>query len=369
MRIFISLFLLLMGCSVEQLQSLEVSHQFSDAYIRQNRGKVQYNVPEVYELMHIAIALTPAGRRDCLLQRDTPYYRAVMAHFNMYRNHPLVTQVEKLLTANRNNYADMSDAVGYLFDGDRIVFGGVYRRHPLHTSAKFADYRALAEDFARVTTFRAFFRDQQPYYLATLSNYQQVVPITRMRAWLESQFPTRYDSYQLNLSPLMGCFHYTDNGRDNGFAETRMFVPLPGTNPGKSPVVYAAGQCRMVFTEIDHNYVNHVTSRYAKDLDDAMHDWRDWNTGQQGYKSNELTFNEYMTWAVFTLYVFDTTTPAEFAQIQADPNVWVDPFMSNRGFKRFSAFNDELLIRYKARKSGQTVTDLYPAMLDWMSKQ
>ena len=75
-----------------------------------------------------------------------------------------------------------------------------------------------------------------------------------------------------------------------------------------------------------------------------------------------------MTWGAFTLYMYDRSTPDEFAQIQTDRN-WVVPFMVNRGFPKFPAFNAELLRLYKARKPGESVADLYPAVLNWVASQ
>lgn len=365
----VTILLLLTGCSLDKLADLQINHEFSGTYVAENRGKVQYNTPEVYELMHVVLALTPTGRRDCLLQRDTPYHRAVIAHFDVYRNHPLVAEIEKLIAADRWNYTTLGDAAGYEFKDDRIVFGGVYRKIAVHPEAKFADYHPLAEDFARVSGFQAFFKTNQIQYQPALAHYRQQVPVARMWAWLETQFPDRYDSYQLNLSLLMGCFHFTNSGQDNDFAETRMFVPLPNLPARPLTVVESTALNRMVFTEIDHNYVNPVTTRHNKQLDKAMKNWRDWNSGSGGYESKFLTFNEYMTWAVFTLYVYDTTTPEVFAQIRADKTEWVDSFMVNRGFKRFPAFNAHLLSLYKARKPNQTIVDLYPDVLDWMVNQ
>jgi hypothetical protein len=367
----ITLFLLLflVSCSGEELESLGVPSHFSAEYQQANRGKVQYQTPEVYELIQVAIALTPTGRRDCLTERNTAYYRAVMTHFDKFQKHPLVTQLETWLADNRWSYTSFEDAATYEFEGERIVAGGIYSKHPLHPDRKFADYRALAEDFARVTGFRAFYQGQQPLYQAALNQYRQSIPITGMWEWLEKQFPDRYDSYQLNLSPLMGCFHFTNNREGDGFRQTRMFVPLTAVRTTAPTLIEQVGLNRMVFTEIDHNYVNAMTSQYAKDLNKAMKNWRDWNDGRGGYESRSLTFNEYMTWAVFTLYVYDTTTPEVFAQIRADKTEWVDTFMPNRGFRRFPAFNAQLLSLYQTRKPGQTVADLYPAMLNWVANQ
>ncbi len=369
MRHLLVFFLLLTGCSLDKLAELQTDHQFSDAYVAENRGKARYETPEVYELMHVVIALTPTGRRDCLLERNTPYHRTVMTQFDTYRNHPLVAEMEKLLVSDRWNYTTLGDAAAYRFEGDRIVFGGIYRKIAVHPEAKFADYRPLAEDFARVSGFRAFFKANQSGYQTALTTYERQVPVASMWAWLETQFPDRYDSYQLNLSMLMGCFHFTNNGQDNDFAETRMFVPLPSPPVKPLTVIESTALNRMVFTEIDHNYVNPATTRQNKQLDKAMKNWRDWNTGKDDYQSKYLTFNEYMTWGVFTLYVYDTTTPEVFAQIRADKTEWVDTFMVNRGFKRFPAFNAQLLSLYKARKPAQTVADLYPDMLNWIATQ
>jgi hypothetical protein len=343
-------------------------YTFSNEYIRANQGQISYQVPEVYELVHIAAALTPTGQRNCFIETSTAYYKSVMAQFGTHRNHPLVAHLEQVLAQDRNNYTALSDAAGYVFDGDQISHGGVYRTYRLNTPARFGNYRAMAEDFARVSGFRAFFRQQQAYYQEAIRRYQTVVSLKPMQQWLEAQFPVRYNSYQVVFSPLMGCYHYTSNGQDNGFSEARMFVPLLGDVATPLPIGAATNWQRTVFTEIDHNYVNLITARYQNQLNRAMPNWRVWNTNTQDYGSAFLTFNEYMTWGAFTLYCYDTLPATTFAEVQTDRN-WVDPFMVSRRFSRFPAFNAELLRLYKTRKPGQTVADLYPAILDWMAAQ
>ena len=42
--------------------------------------------------------------------------------------------------------------------------------------------------------------------------------------------------------------------------------------------------------------------------------------------------------------------------------------VETRGFQRLKEFNQQLLHLYQNRKSGQTVADLYPAILEWAAK-
>ena len=67
-----------------------------------------------------------------------------------------------------------------------------------------------------------------------------------------------------------------------------------------------------------------------------MPDWKKWNKTKEGnkgyYESTYLTFNEYMTWAAFTLYAYDSYPAADFEKI----NQRVEAFMiTGRGFHRY----------------------------------
>ena len=62
----------------------------------------------------------------------------------------------------------------------------------------------------------------------------------------------------------------------------------------------------IVFTEIDHNYVNPITSKYRDDVEKIFSNrtvWTKEGGDTDNYTTPESVFNEYMTHALFCLYV------------------------------------------------------------------
>jgi len=77
-------------------------------------------------------------------------------------------------------------------------------------------------------------------------------------------------------------------------------------------------------------------------------------------EQEQATFNEYMTWAIYDLFLYEL-----FPQVAQQ--VGQDWAMQNesRGFFASSLFNAKLKELYDKRKKKQTIQDLYPAMLKW----
>jgi hypothetical protein len=189
---------------------------------------------------------------------------------------------------------------------------------------------------------------------------------------MEANFPARYDAYTIVLSPLMRGTNNTWRFRDReaGYEEIVMFVPSPNIiatavadpESGLSEEVGDVLLTRSVFTEIDHNYVNPVTDEHLKAIDRAMRPLDAWNDGAGSYGNPAMTFNEYVTWAIFGLY----------AGFRYEPSVaeaaWdrTRATMAWRGFPRFDAFYDTLETRYAARADGETAAELIPEMIAWM---
>ena len=66
---------------------------------------------------------------------------------------------------------------------------------------------------------------------------------------------------------------------------------------------------RASFTEIDHGYVNPATDRYTAEVNQAMPDIKAWNStkfNQEAYATPYETFNEYMTFAAYSLFLSET---------------------------------------------------------------
>jgi hypothetical protein len=124
----------------------------------------------------------------------------------------------------------------------------------------------------------------------------------------------------------------------------------------------------IVFTEIDHNYVNPTTNKYAKQIDSIFAKRGTWaKTGNSSdfYGSPVSVFNEYMTHAAFCLYIADSyDEPTANFVIASREALMVD----RRNFIRFKAFDQQLLKLHRENKT-LTLTELYPLIVAWCKTQ
>ena len=90
---------------------------FDAAYRAAHAGKISVEVPEVYELVNVALALTPAGLADRnLVYHDSAYYRAMVEWFEPWRGHPVVAALDEAL-ARGPGYSRLK-MNGYAFEFD-----------------------------------------------------------------------------------------------------------------------------------------------------------------------------------------------------------------------------------------------------------
>jgi len=337
---------------------------YSAEYIEQNRGRILVEIPEVFELANIVIALSEPGLQDPQrVNKRGTYYQKVLEYFLPYKDHPLIAESD--VTVNLG-YSFRDNSLSYRFDGDRIVHAGQYFN--ICRPNRFGRHLAHLEHFARISRFRQFYRGNLTFYEQQIQLYRAKVLVRRMWTWLEERFPNRHDCYKVVFSPLVGSSHQTRSYANQGFSETIMFVSGPGESPDTTDSIEQGYRSRTVFTEIDHNYVNSITRDYLDRVNRVFTDPNQWNQQDNThYPSAEMTFNEYMTWAVFVLYVYDTFEPEEadiiFRQHTADIMI------KHRKFPRFTEFTQELLRLYRNRTEGQSIPDLYPAILDWIQNQ
>ncbi|UYZ58180.1 DUF4932 domain-containing protein [Hymenobacter latericus] len=324
------------------------------------------------ELFKVVCALTPRGRQDAnLVEQRGPYYQAVMQHFQPYAAHPIVRRVERRLGGPRGLWwyvASRTNGCGQYFAGPhlRAAPEGPPARLPFNS---LRSQRRQWENFAAASQFRAFFAAQRSYYRQDSALAQRLLPLAAMQRWLEAQFPARYAHYRVVVSPLIGGTHST---RTYGPADSRtalMLVSSPRDYAALPDTALAAAlYSGVVFTEIDHHYVNPISSQHARAVKQAFAQRTYWTAGRDArhYPSPLRTFNEYMTHAVYLLYVHDRYPPAVYEAVRRSR---VRLNEERRGFVRFGAFADELLRLYHARRPGQTVAALYPDLLAWCRQQ
>lgn len=341
---------------------------FTKAYITQNRGKTTFEIPEVQELVHIVMALTPTGIKDRnMVEHTTQYYQEVMAHFSQWKDHPVIQEMEAGLSNQLYGHLKM-DACGYEFKGDHLRKDKTYHRISWASINFIEPMVAQLEDFAKKSGFRAFYKVHQPHYDKLLVNAEKYMPIKPQWDWCEQEFPSRYDNYRITFSPLVNGWHCTNRFENNGFKQTMMFIcSAEGKSDKYSDKVWEALMTRVVLTEIDHNYVNPISDLHLDQIDKIFNNRAFWanDTLAGSYGSPYSLFNEYMTWAVFTLYALDHYDQATFDIV----NPMVETQMVKwRGFIKFREFNQKLIEIYRKRPAGKKVVDLYPEILAWSAE-
>lgn len=324
--------------------------------------RVDVAMPEVYELANIALALTDfTDKYRHTVFRRGDYYAEVMTHFAPYRTHPLIRKLNDELRGERmwqGYYGFRENAVSYVFDGDRIRLGKDYPS-PVWRPNRFEDHRKLVEDFARASGFRAFFEQHRSWYAGRVAAYRERVALASMLEWLDARFPSRYDRNRVVFSPLIYGSHSTQRFG----SQTIMFVAGPDVANDSLPVARQNAQlARIVFTEIDHNYVNPMSDRFRPEIDRAFRDIPRWNRDTQAgmYATPYAVFNEYMTWGVFLLYARDTYDAPTFDAVRAEVTTMME---GQRGFFRFGSFMAKL---FDASPAGRFNPDeAYRAILAW----
>jgi len=353
--------------SSDNQPALEVT--FDEAYITKYEGQVTYEVPEVYELANIAIALTEVGQESQYrVFKDTSYYQRVMEHFLPYADHPLMDEINYSDTDFSNYYSFRENSLAYTFDGQALVPGGVFPPGRIWGGGggdQFTEHLNLVEDFAQTSGFRAFYEENLEYYQAESQAYREAADVRGIWDWLEKRFDSRYDSYRVIFSPLIYASHSTQRFHDNGLNQVILFECGSRIYQGTAynPEVQEGLIAKLLFTEIDHNYVGPVTDDFGSDIPQAFSPISNWN-GQEGgslYNSAKGTFDEYMTWGVFLLYAHDTF-PEEVYQQVTEYTIY--SMVESRSFIRFDEFAAELLRLYEADPN-QSIAELYPGILEW----
>ncbi|WP_400077849.1 DUF4932 domain-containing protein [Winogradskyella sp. R77965] len=344
---------------------------YNKKYIEENTGSYKVFAPEVHELVNIAIALTKRGREDSnMINLTSNYYKSVINHFEKFEDHPLLDSLNKNVTGNFNSsynyyYNIKMNACMYSFEKNKIVNNSPFNRLGFEDSNYLEELIPLLNDFAQKSSFEIFYKENEDYYESLISSYYRLVPLKKMWKWIEEKFPNRYQSYKVYFSPLVGGAHSTHEFSDNEFNETFMFINAPILSDTYSTKEKEALLSRIVFTEIDHNYVNPMSSEFPE-TSSILNPIKCWNSDEsQWYGNSSSTFNEYMTWAIYTLYMYDNFDIETFKKANID---YTSVMVNGRGFHKFKEFNDFVLIWYKNNPE-KPIKKLYPEVIRWIKKE
>lgn len=329
---------------------------------------ITFEIPPALEIAMIALALTKGGREDDnLTDRDSAYYGEVMAWFEPYASHRLVRELDKLGVDVWTHYAFRNNAYGWAWQGgdlaSRRVFWQIDGQSELWEPDEFSQRAALVAQFARDTRADEFLVAHDAYYRSLEQHYAQGVPTEHMIAWLGAQFPSvTYQGFRVVFSPLIGGNHNTSRTSFDGYGETQMFVSGP---IGPMDLVDRGLYSRVLLTEIDHNYVNPISDLHRSAIDAAIPNLVVFHNGSS-YESAYMTFNEYVTWAVFDAWWGDwceeQACPADALSRVRERTT---ELMVHRGFVQYPAFQDAFRSAY--RGEGGSIPELYPELIAWFA--
>lgn len=348
---------------------------FDADYQKKNRGKITVEIPEVYELVNVAIAMTQTGLADNrLVIQDSVYYKNMRKWFNDYKDYKVIRDFDELLKKNPNIYFSLKmNGHAYEFGkNNKLVKSKIYDRTGFASERKntLAPYIPQLEVFAISSNFRKFYKKNRKTYNEQIAFYQTEANIGEMKKWLDNNFPKSndYDSYKIIFSPLVGYNQSTTWFESNGFKELQPHVNFPysiDTKLSKESQNIKRGA--IIFTEINHGYLNPETEKYneriAKATSNRNH-WVDPEMGDDYYPGNDV-FDEYMNWALVSLYFADKAPEND----QEKMIFAIDEMMTKRrGFPQFAEFDKFILKLYRTRKTDQTLADLYPQVIEWFKK-
>jgi len=353
---------------------------FDAAYRDARRGRIFVSVPEVYELVNVAIALTPFGRDNPnFIYQKSAYYATVMDHFGPFSDYEFVRELQALLGRNSAFYAPLK-MNGYAFEFDdsgRIVSRPEFDRtgFPNDRENRLRPFLPLMQSFADDTGFREFYAENHPVYDRQIACYYDSLDVDGMRRWLDGNFPSGggYDTYNIVFSPLVSYNQSSTWFESNGFRELQPHVNFPYAQDfnwleplsTKALLVYRGN---IVFTELNHGYINPAGERYADEIADAVSDrdlWVEADRGASYYGGNSLFF-EYLNWGLVSLRIIDLVAPEEQKKLI---DAVERSMVRNRGFIRFAEFDQFLLELYRNRGEHETLESLYPRMVAWFATQ
>lgn len=349
---------------------------FSEQYKSTFNNKTIIAVPEVYELVNVVIALTNKGLNDSdLVNHETSYYTDVINYFGKYKTEEVVLIFDSILQNQWWKYFYLKmDAYAFEYKKGKITNYGVYDRVNWEFVNTLQPYMIQLEDFYRLTKFSEFYNAHEKYYNNQIAYMRDSLNIKGMQNWLNKNFPsTNYNCVKVIYSPLVNGSQSAIKFENNGFREAQVHVnfPYPDESDKKySPTVNLLRNSMVIFTELNHSYINPEAEKYA-DNDDFIAAFKDltiWeeenSAAEMSYRNSIKCFEEYLNWSLVSLYVTDNV-PSD-VQETLITNIEINT-QDVRGFSKFRAFNRELIRLYKEKENEETIADLFPLIIKWCS--
>ena len=347
---------------------------YSNKFQSKKKGKIDFSVPELYELVNVIVALTNKGIEDKeRVNKNTEYYKSMLDNFSSYRNHDIVEKFNKFIN-QKHDYFLRTNGITYNLEYDnKITKSNQYNRAVYNDKNPnyLHPYLEGLQDFAVKTNFKKFYNSNKEYYRSVITEIKSEIDIPNMLMWLQENFPDiKYEYHNIIVSPLTGNTQGIIMYENNNFKELQIHIGLPhvnNTKVSKQSELIVKGD--IIFSELNHGYLNKEADKYLEEINAALNSKRSllvtnkYGVGYYG-RSSEL-FKEYMNWGLIALRYIDNC-PKEDLALLMKKNI---AYMKNkRGFKVYDKFQNYLVLLYQNLDEKETVADLYPQIIKWFSK-
>lgn len=219
------------------------------------------------------------------------------------------------------------------------------------------------EKFAKKSNFRKFYKAHKKEYNDIIASYEKNANLGNQWKWLEQHFETKINSYIIFCSPLIYGLNFTGEFKNNDFRLIHMNLPPLDDFPNWSAIDIEVFNTRVMFTEIDHNYVNAPTNANKELINKLFKDRSVWTNekvyGVSAYPNPVRVFDEYMTYGVFLLYCKDHYTDTTFTKATKE----AIQLMTDRGFTKMKEFTEKLVKTYMDNP-GKKIDTWYPDFLN-----
>jgi len=257
---------------------------FTKKFKQQNQGKYTVEINEVKELLQIMLAITKTGlANDDMVQQEGEYYQDVLMNFKAYENEPIIKTFDSLLNITLiNNVFLTGNGISYTFKGDKLVKSDIYLFPSKGVNGvRVAEnpitmYKEQLEDFAKKTNFRSFYKKHKSLYKSIIATYEKEANLGKQWQWLEKNFDTKINAYTIYCSPLINGLNYTSEFNHNNFRLIYMSLPPLSEYTTMSAIENELFNTRVMFTEIDHNYVGKPSNEHKATINALFNNRQEW---------------------------------------------------------------------------------------------
>ncbi len=318
---------------------------------------------ESYELANIILALTQYGRTDPWdVQKIPPYYNEILEYFEPVKNHQLLKSVNYSRPEWEKFLGFRTDMYAFSFDQNGIL----KRQYPFNSfgPTEVDKNIDLINDFVVKSNYRKFYQAHSEFFKTLVDNYKAYYFLNTSKLFLDKIAPKPKTDvnkkYFIAISPLVGgqnCHRDTDSLTTVDFPNISKDLITGNLDKDLNTRI---SENHSIFTEMDHGYINPISDKYATLIDQNFKREK-WNN-QTGYPGIS-TFNEYMTWAVYDLFIKEN-----FSQVADSIALQYQYLNANRGFIAQNIFSEKVSELY-AKQKNKNIEKIYKPLLAWCKKE